>query len=94
MLHKAAKDAYRSYILAYNSHSMKDIFNVHRLDLQAVAASFCFSSPPQVSLHIDSNASKFRKKMRKVEGSRRHGFSESNPYGRKGEDDTRQFVRF
>lgn len=33
-LNKAAKDAYRSYILAYNSHSMKDIFNVHRLDLQ------------------------------------------------------------
>ncbi|KAK6122255.1 hypothetical protein DH2020_044003 [Rehmannia glutinosa] len=37
-LNKLAKDAYRSYILAYNSHSMKDIFNVHRLDLQAVAA--------------------------------------------------------
>ena len=33
-LNKSAKDAYRSYILAYNSHSMKDIFNVHRLDLQ------------------------------------------------------------
>lgn len=33
-LNKSAKDAYRSYILAYNSHSMKDIFNVHRLDMQ------------------------------------------------------------
>ncbi|KAG6406527.1 hypothetical protein SASPL_134131 [Salvia splendens] len=33
-LNKSAKDAYRSYILAYNSHSMKDIFNVHRLDLE------------------------------------------------------------
>lgn len=33
-LNKSAKDAYRSYLLAYNSHSMKDIFNVHRLDLQ------------------------------------------------------------
>ncbi|KAK6122491.1 hypothetical protein DH2020_043777 [Rehmannia glutinosa] len=33
-LNKLAKDAYRSYIVAYNSHSMKDIFNVHRLDLQ------------------------------------------------------------
>ncbi|KAM7471174.1 hypothetical protein LguiA_009357 [Lonicera macranthoides] len=93
-LNKSAKDAYRSYILAYNSHSMKDIFNVHRLDLQAVAASFCFSSPPKVSLNIDSSASKFRKKPRKVEGSRRHGFSENNPYGRKGKDDTRQFVRY
>ncbi|KAK6925202.1 DEAD/DEAH box helicase domain [Dillenia turbinata] len=34
-LNKSAKDAYRSYILAYNSHSMKDIFDVHKLDLQA-----------------------------------------------------------
>lgn len=32
-LNNMAKDAYRSYIWAYNSHSMKDIFNVHRLDL-------------------------------------------------------------
>lgn len=92
-LNKSAKDAYRSYILAYNSHSMKDIFNVHRLDLQAIAASFCFTSPPKVHLNIDSNASKFRKKMRKVDGSR-SGFSENNPYGRRGEDDTRQFVRY
>ncbi|KAI4302583.1 hypothetical protein MLD38_038309 [Melastoma candidum] len=78
-LNKSAKEAYRSYILAYNSHSMKDIFNVHRLDLQAVAASFCFSGPPKVSLNIDSSASKFRKKSR--DG---HRFSESNPYGRQG----------
>ncbi|KAK6157979.1 hypothetical protein DH2020_005293 [Rehmannia glutinosa] len=92
-LNKSAKDAYRSYLLAYNSHSMKDIFNVHRLDLQAVAASFCFTSPPKVNLNIDSNASKFRKKSRKIEGSR-HGFSDSNPYGKKGEGDIRQFVRY
>ncbi|KDP29515.1 hypothetical protein JCGZ_19228 [Jatropha curcas] len=90
-LNKSAKDAYRSYILAYNSHSMKDIFNVHRLDLQAVASSFCFSCPPKVNLNIDSSASKFRKKAHK--GSR-NGFSESNPYGRqRDEEDKRQFVR-
>ncbi|OIW15499.1 hypothetical protein TanjilG_32903 [Lupinus angustifolius] len=69
-LNNMAKDAYRSYLLAYNSHSMKDIFNVHRLDLLAVAASFCFSNPPKVNLNIDSSASKHKKKIRKVEGSR------------------------
>ncbi|KAJ6299538.1 hypothetical protein OIU76_020495 [Salix suchowensis] len=91
-LNKSAKDAYRSYILAYNSHSMKDIFNVHRLDLQAVAASFCFSSPPKVNLNMESNASKFRKKTHK--GSR-NGFNESNPYGRQSDgDEKRQFVRY
>ncbi|XP_043716930.1 DEAD-box ATP-dependent RNA helicase 51 [Telopea speciosissima] len=91
-LNKSAKDAYRSYILAYNSHSLKDIFNVHRLDLQAVATSFGFSCPPKVNLNIDSSASKFRKKIRKVEGTR-NGFSENNPYGRKAENDKRQFSR-
>ncbi len=35
-LHQSARDAYRSYLLAYNSHAMKDIFNVHRLDLQVI----------------------------------------------------------
>ncbi|KAL4557333.1 hypothetical protein LXL04_035508 [Taraxacum kok-saghyz] len=93
-LNKSAKDAYRSYLLAYNSHSMKDIFNVHRLDMQAVAASFCFSNPPKVNLNIDSNASKFRQKTRKPEGRSRNGFSESNPYGRNQGNDKTQIVRY
>ncbi|KAF9599752.1 hypothetical protein IFM89_001698 [Coptis chinensis] len=94
-LNKSAKEAYRSYILAYNSHSMKDIFNVHSLDLQAVATSFCFSGPPKINLSIDSGASKFRKKVRKFEGSH-HGINENkNTYGRsRGGDDKRQFVRY
>ncbi|KUF88527.1 Phosphatidylinositol-4-phosphate-5-kinase (Pi-PIPK-D2) [Phytophthora nicotianae] len=33
-LHKSAKDAYRGYLLAYASHSLKGIFDVGRLDLQ------------------------------------------------------------
>ncbi|ONI00574.1 hypothetical protein PRUPE_6G096100 [Prunus persica] len=63
-LHQSAREAYKSYLLAYNSHSMKDIFNVHRLDLRAVAASFCFCSPHKVNLNLSSSASKLRKKMR------------------------------
>ena len=51
-LHQSAKDAYRGYILAYNSHQLKDIFNVHVLDLKAVATSFGFSAPPRVCLHL------------------------------------------
>ena len=38
-LHQSARDAYRSYILAYNSHALKDIFNVHTLDLQVSTGS-------------------------------------------------------
>eukprot|EP00897_Mesotaenium_endlicherianum_P009612 jgi/Mesen1/867/ME000114S10949 len=100
-LHQSARDAYRSYVLAYNSHAMKDIFNVHRLDLQAVGASFGFSCPPKVNLNLDSSASKFRKQgpragaQGKQEGRRGsgHGFSASNPYGKKSSQDTRQFTR-
>ncbi|KAI4344034.1 hypothetical protein L6164_011311 [Bauhinia variegata] len=91
-LNQSAKEAYRSYILAYNSHSMKDIFNVHHLDLLAVAASFCFSNPPKVNLNINNTASKIRKKMRKIDG-KRHGLSLSNPYGKQNEDDKGQLVR-
>ncbi|KAL0743499.1 hypothetical protein Bca4012_085012 [Brassica carinata] len=78
-LNKTAKDAYRAYIAAYNSHSLKDIFNVHRLDLQAVALSFCFSSPPKVNLNIESGAGKVRK-ARNQQG--RNGFSPYSPYGK------------
>ncbi|KAG0478941.1 hypothetical protein HPP92_013660 [Vanilla planifolia] len=91
-LHQSAKDAYRSYILSYNSHSMKHIFNVHCLNLQDVAASFCFSSPPKIDLNLESSASKFRKKMRRVDG-RRHGSSFSNSFGTKQANGKRQFTR-
>ncbi|CDP03447.1 unnamed protein product [Coffea canephora] len=105
-LNKSAKDAYKSYILACHSHSMKDIFNVHRLNLQisdlgilaptyyfAVAASFGLSKIPNVNLKIDSNALKFWSKRRRIVG-KWHSFSKSNPYGRVVEDNTRQFVRY
>lgn len=47
-LHQSAKDAYRSYLLSYNSHQLKAIFNVHALDLAAVGKSFGFTRPPRV----------------------------------------------
>lgn len=47
---RAAKDAYSSYVKAYASHSMKEVFNVHRLNLQVTPAiawfkvSACYST--------------------------------------------------
>lgn len=49
-LHQAAKDGYRSYLHAYASHALKQIFNVHHLDLCKVARSFGFTVPPTVNL--------------------------------------------
>ena len=49
-LNKSAKEGFRSFVQAYASHSLKDIFDVHELDLGAVAKSFGFDSPPSVNL--------------------------------------------
>ncbi|KAK8961531.1 DEAD-box ATP-dependent RNA helicase 27 [Platanthera guangdongensis] len=88
---QSAKEAYRSYLLAYNSHSMKEIYNVHQLNLQDVAASFCFTSPPKIHLNLESSASKF-KKVRTVNGNR-HGSSFAKPYRRNQGGDNRWFTR-
>lgn len=47
--HLLGEQAYRSYLLAYSSHSLKNIYDVHELDLQAVARAFGFTVPPRVS---------------------------------------------
>jgi ATP-dependent RNA helicase DDX18/HAS1 len=51
-LHKSAKDAYRSYLLSYASHSHKDIFNVQEIDLQGIGTAFGFTVPPRVDLNF------------------------------------------
>ena len=109
-LHQSARDAYRAYILAYNSHTLKDVYNVHELNLAQVATSFGFHRPPKVQLNLDSKAANGRKRIGGGDGSRGrgtggggsdyrrqkgtgHGFSAENPYGKKKDGDTRQFVR-
>jgi len=60
-LHKSARDAYRSYMLAYHSHSMKNIFDVTKLDVIKVAQSFGLQAPPTVNFSIcESKRSKDR----------------------------------
>ncbi|BDA42719.1 ATP-dependent RNA helicase has1 [Coccomyxa sp. Obi] len=102
-LHTSARDAYRSYLLAYNSHQLKEIFNVHTIDLLSVAKSFGFAQPPRVNLNLESKAANVRKAHRKaLEGGKGgadyrrksgHAFSADNPYGKKAAGDNRQFVR-
>eukprot|EP00033_Pygsuia_biforma_P000837 GCRY01000974.1.p1 GENE.GCRY01000974.1~~GCRY01000974.1.p1 ORF type:complete len:605 (+),score=181.69 GCRY01000974.1:58-1815(+) len=85
-LHKSAKDGYRSYLMAYASHSLKDIFNVYSLDLAKVGKSFGFTVPPKVHLNL---AAKPEKVTRRGGGGgfgsgykvSKHGFDSANPYG-------------
>lgn len=51
-LNKSAKEAYRSYLQAYASHSLKKIFDINELDLKKVAASFGFTIPPNVNITV------------------------------------------
>ena len=95
-LNRAARDAYRSYLLAYASHSHRDIFNVHELDLQAVGTAFGFTSPPRVDISFGND----KRKKKIGDGKRRaggsagsgHAFSASNPYGKRDAGDSRQFT--
>jgi len=101
-LNRAARDAYRSYLLAYASHSHREIFNVAELDLHAVGLAFGFTTPPSVDLPLsvkgDKNKTARRHNGQKLKGnlkskdlSNGHTFSASNPYGKKAPSDKRQF---
>lgn len=48
-LNASAKDGYKSYIHAYASHSLRSVFDVHKLDLAKVA-KVCYPSPLFASL--------------------------------------------
>jgi ATP-dependent RNA helicase DDX18/HAS1 len=106
-LHAAAKEAYRGYVLAYNSHALKDAFDVHTLDLGAIAKSLGMAAPPRVNLGLESKTANVRAAARRGGGGgggdsaaphkkrmrTGHAFSADNPYGRRAEGDTRQVVR-
>jgi len=68
-LNKSAKDGYRSYLQAYASHSLRTVFDVHKLDLVKVARSFGFSAPPRVDLTLGASMGRDKK----TQGRRAYG---------------------
>jgi len=97
-LNRSAREAYRSYLLAYASHSHREIFNVHELDLQAVGMAFGFTTPPRVDLAFSARGDKRNNKMKSKQSKQQqhrlssgHSFSASNPYGKRESGDARQF---
>lgn len=73
-LYKSAREAYRSYVQAYAQSALKDVFDVHSLDLAKVSKSFGFAVPPKVNFNISLGGKQSRK--------RKQTFSEDNPYGK------------
>ncbi|KAJ5976094.1 ATP-dependent RNA helicase has1 [Penicillium waksmanii] len=78
-LNKSAKEGYRSYLQAYASHSLRTIFDVHKLDLVKVAKGFGFNAPPRIDISLGSSLS--RDKKQEQQGRRTYG---SQPRNNKG----------
>ncbi|KAL2078570.1 hypothetical protein ACEWY4_026255 [Coilia grayii] len=98
-LHKSAQEAYKSYVRAYDSHSLKQIYSVDTLNLPMVALSFGFKVPPYVDLGVHSSKSM---KLQKRGGGGGFGFQKSKNVqkakifkhvNRGGKGDKRQFSR-
>ncbi|KAK1165805.1 ATP-dependent RNA helicase DDX18-like [Acipenser oxyrinchus oxyrinchus] len=97
-LHKSAQEAYKAYIRAYDSHSLKQIYSVGTLDLPKVAISFGFKVPPYVDLNVNSSQGK---KMQKRGGGGGFGYQKSKnvhkskifKHVNKNRSDKRQFSR-
>lgn len=62
-LNKSAKDGYRSYLQAYASHSLRSVFDVHKLDLVKVAKGFGFSTPPRIDIQLGASLSRDKKQQ-------------------------------
>ncbi|XP_061385310.1 uncharacterized protein LOC133320728 [Danaus plexippus] len=92
-LHRGSREAYRSYLHAYISHGLKDIFNVHHLDLNHVAASFGFANPPKIELNLRTVSSNRNNTMKKHKRYQTSGlkFSANNPHRIRQENNNRQF---
>jgi len=97
-LNQSANDAYSGYLRAYASHSQKDIFDVHQLDLQKVAKALGLLIPPRIDLKI-SHAGKTQTarygSIQDKTGKRRFTggqFSADNPYGKRDKNDNRQLT--
>ncbi|XP_017779096.1 PREDICTED: probable ATP-dependent RNA helicase pitchoune [Nicrophorus vespilloides] len=56
-LNMSAKEAFKAYVRAYDSHSLKTIFDISTLDFAKLAVSFGFKTPPAVDLKVNAKKS-------------------------------------
>ena len=86
-LSQSGAQAYKSYVRAYATHSMKAVFNVENLDLNKAATSLGFATPPKVDFGAScKHLSKLARKIPLNHQKARH-------YKRKQTKDRRQFSK-
>lgn len=89
-LNRMARDAYKSYLHAYSSHSLKDVFEVNELDLKSSAISFGMKNPPRVNLSVKVSGKTVRKnKVQNLNNNSKLFYKDSQ----KTKNDSRQFSR-
>jgi ATP-dependent RNA helicase DDX18/HAS1 len=64
-LRTSAKQAYEGYLLSYSSSQLKNVFNIHQLDLARVAKGFALTEPPPITVDLSQSAAHLNKKARK-----------------------------
>ncbi|ODV58383.1 ATP-dependent RNA helicase HAS1 [Ascoidea rubescens DSM 1968] len=69
LLHQSAKDGFRSYLQAYASHQLKQVYNIDKLDLNKVAKSFGFTSPPKVNITLGASLKSEKKNKKRGRSS-------------------------
>lgn len=68
-LNKLARDGYKSFFKAYQSQSLRDVFDINKLDIIGIGRSFGFSNPPRVDIAVKANGGR-----RRAGGGRRPEF--------------------
>jgi ATP-dependent RNA helicase DDX18/HAS1 len=53
-LQKLAKEAFRAYLMSYDSHPLNDCFNVAKLDIESLAKSFGFEEVPHLDIQVST----------------------------------------
>ncbi|KAK8149574.1 ATP-dependent RNA helicase [Beauveria asiatica] len=68
-LQQSAKEAFKSYLHAYASHSLRSVYDVNKLDLAKVGKGFGFPTPPRVDITLGGSMSRDRVQGRRSYGS-------------------------
>ncbi|XP_047999355.1 probable ATP-dependent RNA helicase pitchoune [Leguminivora glycinivorella] len=61
-LNQSAKEAFKSYLRAYDSHHLKTIFDIDTIDMAKVSKSFGFTVPPAVELKVEKKGPPTKRK--------------------------------
>jgi len=63
-LYTSSVDAYRSFLHSYVAHTLKDVYDINKLDLSKICKAFGLTAPPFVNLNIGYvTSSQKRKKI-------------------------------